>query len=140
MADWQHTDWTVFKSLDLHLVTADTTISAYEHYIATDAFRAGFDWQASDKLAIRGGVLTHKGASPDETVTPILPEGQRIEGTVGAGVQVTPMLRLDLAYQYVQQGDRRGRVVDAPVPTTALNSGLFKFTANLFSASLALAF
>jgi len=140
MADWQYTDWSVFKTLDLTLSTANYTLSEYEHYKATNAFRAGFDWQATDGLTIRAGALTHKGAAPDETVTPILPEGQRIEGTVGAGIRLTPALRLDLAYQYLYQGDRRGRMIEVATPTAANNHGIFAFTANLFGASLALAF
>ena len=140
MADYQYTDWTVFKSLDLKLDAANLVISEYEHYIASNAFRAGVEWQATNGLALRCGILTHKGAAPDETVTPILPEGQRMEGTLGAGVNLTSGLRLDLAYQYIYQGDRRGRMVDSPTPTPALNHGIFAFTANLFGASLALAF
>lgn len=139
LADYQYTNWKVFETLDLTLASAPS-VSLYEHYAGTNAFRAGFDWRASGGITLHGGVLTHNGAAPAETVTPILPEGQRIEGTVGAGVDLTPMLRLNLAYQYIQQADRRGRMVDAPTPTTALNHGLFKFTANLFGASLALAF
>jgi long-chain fatty acid transport protein len=142
MADWQWTNWKAFKTLDLHLSASDTTLSEYEHYGATNALRAGFDWQATPAVAIRGGVLTHNGASPEETVTPILPEGQRFEGTVGAGIHLMPNLRLDLAYQYIRQQDRRGRMTD-PVgrdPLPLDNTGLFKFTANLFGASLALAF
>jgi long-chain fatty acid transport protein len=139
LADWQHTNWNKFQSLNLTLSVAPS-VSLYENYQATDAFRAGFDWQAGSKLTLRGGMLTHKAAAPPETVTPILPEGQRFEGTLGAGISVTPTLTLNLAYQFIQQGDRRGRMVDQAVPTTALNSGLFKFTANLFGASLALAF
>ena len=73
-------------------------------------------------------------------MTPILPEGQRIEGTVGAGIRLTPALRLDLAYQYLYQGDRRGRMIEVAAPTPANNHGIFAFTANLFGASLALAF
>jgi long-chain fatty acid transport protein len=142
MADWQYTDWSVFKTLDLKLVQAGQTVSEYEHFKATNAFRGGFEWQAGSRLAIRGGLLTHKGASPDETVTPVLPEGQRFEGTVGAGIDLTQGLRLNLAYQYIQQQDRRGRVYDPAIgdPTPAMNTGIFKFTANLFGASLALAF
>jgi long-chain fatty acid transport protein len=142
MADWQWTNWASFKTLNLHLATADTTLSEYEHYGATSAFRAGFDWQATGGVAIRGGILTHGGAAPDQTVTPILPEGQRFEGALGAGIQLGPALRLDLAYQYIRQQDRRGRMTDPvgrdPLPTD--NTGLFKFTANLFGASLVLAF
>jgi len=140
LADYQYTDWTVFKSLDLTLKTSATTASEVENYIATNAFRAGLDWQATDGLALRVGALTHKGASPDESVTPILPEGQRFEGTVGAGIRLASMLRLDLAYQYVYQGDRRGRMIEVAAPTPANNHGIFGFTANLFGASLALAF
>jgi long-chain fatty acid transport protein len=142
MADWQWTNWATFKSLNLHLAVADSTLSEYEHYGNTNAIRAGFDWQAARSIVIRGGLLTHNGAAPDQTVTPILPEGQRFEGTVGAGIQLTNSLRLDLAYQYIQQQDRRGRMTD-PVgrdPLPIDNTGLYKFTANLFGASLALAF
>ncbi len=142
MADWQFTDWKKFQDLALHLDVADTTLTEYEHYVSTNAFRAALEWQATSTVALRGGFLTHKGASPDQTVTPMLPEGQRFEGTVGAGIQLMPALRLDVAYQYIRQQDRRGRMTDPvgrdPLPTD--NTGLYKFSANLFGASLALAF
>jgi len=140
MADYQYTDWTVFKSLSLVLKTSGDTATEYENYKATNAFRAGVDWQATDAITLRAGVLTHKGAAPDESVTPILPEGQRFEGTLGAGIKLAPMLRLDVAYQYIYQGDRRGRTLEIAAPIPANNNGLFAFTANLFGASLALAF
>jgi long-chain fatty acid transport protein len=101
------------------------------------------DYQATPTVAIRGGALYHNGASPDQSVTPLLPEGNRVEGTLGAGINLTPRLRLDLAYQYLQQQDRRGRMIDPPAgtaPTPLLNHGLYTFKANLFGASLALGF
>ena len=143
MGDWQHTNWSAFNSLNLKLLAPDTTISEYENYGNTDGFRVGFDWQARSGIAVRGGFLTHNGASPAENVTPILPEGRRYEGTIGLGIPVTPALHLDVAYQYIKQLDRHGRVLDPPpgvTPTPLLNTGLFNFTANLFSASVALAF
>ena len=142
LADWQHTNWSVFQSLDLTLAVAPS-ISEPENYKSTDAFRFGVDWQATPKLAIRAGALRHNGASPDQSVTPVLPEGNRVEGTLGAGIELAPHLRLDLAYQYLQQQDRRGRMVDPPTgvaPTPLLNHGLYQFKANLFGASLALGF
>ncbi len=142
MADWQHTNWSSFQSLDLNLAVAPS-ISSPESYGNTDAFRAGLDWQATHTLAIRLGGLRHNGASPDQSVTPLLPEGNRWEGTVGVGIKLMPQLRLDLAYQYLQQQDRRGRLVDPPTgvaPTPLLNTGLYSFKANLFGASLALGF
>ena len=142
LADWQRTDWSAFKALNLNLALAPS-ISSPENYTNTDAFRVGLDWQATSKLAIRLGGLRHNGASPDQSVTPLLPEGNRWEATAGLGIKLMPQLRLDLAYQYLQQQDRRGRVMDPPAgiaPTPAMNTGLYSFKANLFGASLALGF
>jgi long-chain fatty acid transport protein len=142
MADWQHTNWSSFKTLDLKLSIAPS-LNSPESYGNTDAFRVGAEWQATPKLTIRVGGLQHNGASPDQSVTPLLPEGNRVEGTLGVGIKLMPQLRLDLAYQYLQQQDRRGRVMDPPTgvaPTPAMNTGLYSFKANLFGASLALGF
>ena len=148
LADWQHTNWSSFESLTLGLAkltwqTTPTSIASREAYGNTDAFRVGAEWQATPKVAIRLGGLTHNGASPDQSVTPLLPEGNRWEATAGVGIKLMPQLRLDLAYQYLQQQDRRGRLIDPPTgvaPTPAMNTGLYNFKANLFGASLALGF
>jgi long-chain fatty acid transport protein len=67
-------------------------------------------------------------------VTPLLPEGSRNEFTAGVWLNITKQFRADLAYMYIQQQDRRGRV-RGPVPgaatSTSLNSGLYAFHANL---------
>jgi len=142
LADWQHTNWSSFQTLALNLKIAPSITSA-ESYGNTDAFRVGLDWQATPTFAIRAGALTHNGASPDQSVTPLLPEGNRVEGTLGVGIKLMPQLRLDLGYQYLQQQDRRGRLIDPPTgvaPTPAMNTGLYSFKANLFGASLALGF
>jgi long-chain fatty acid transport protein len=139
MADYQFTGWSKFKSLDLSLAVAPA-VSLYENYGNTNALRAGLEWNPTGALEVRAGILTHNGAAPAETVTPILPVGQRFEGTLGLGLPLMDWLRLDVAYQYLQQADRHGRMVDAPVPTTALNSGLFHFIGNLFGASLTASF
>ena len=46
MADWQHTNWKLFQTLALNLALAPS-LSEYENFHATDAFRAGLDWQAT---------------------------------------------------------------------------------------------
>ena len=142
LADWQHTRWSVFKVLNLNLKIAPS-ISSAENYGNTDAYRLGLDWQATPTIAVRVGGLRHNGASPDQSVTPLLPEGNRVEGTLGLGIKLMPHLRLDLGFQYLQQQDRRGRLVDPPAgvaPTSAMNTGLYSFKANLFGAGLALGF
>jgi len=146
MADWQHTFWSVYKTLALNLTIAPS-MSEYENFHDTDGFRFGLDWQATSRVAIRAGALKNNGASPAETVTPILPEGDRVIGSLGVGIELLPRLRLDLGYMYLTQQDRHGRMADTPAGVTptaanlkALNSGLFHLADNSFGASLALGF
>jgi len=98
------------------------------------------DWTA------RLGFLTHNAAAPDETVTPLLPEAYRNEYTAGLGWSVTDQFDINVAYQYISQNDRRGRVVELETqdPSAAeieeLNSGLYGFSAHLIGTTLTLHF
>lgn len=146
LADYQWIDWSVFDAIELDFSQNQTPDrSVIQNYKDTHAIRFGFDWTRSATLVLRGGYIYHTAAAPDETVTPLLPEGQRGEITLGAGIRFTPALRADVAYQYIRQKKRRGRVRDAPfgalptvrdLPTVALNSGLYEFNASLFGATI----
>jgi long-chain fatty acid transport protein len=142
LVDYQYVNWRAFQILPFDLDSAGTR-TLHEDYRPTSGWRGGIELTPTDKVTIRGGMLWHQAAAPAQTVTPLLPEGMRIEGTAGLGLQLSPRMRLDVAYQYIRQQDRRGRVVDAAegsVPTVALNSGLYTSTAKLYGASLAFAF
>ncbi|MGH7674639.1 MAG: OmpP1/FadL family transporter, partial [Gemmatimonadales bacterium] len=94
------------------------------------------EYAFSPKLTFRGGYLYHSAASPDQFVTPLLPESDRNELTLGAGWRATPKLHLDFAYQYLNQNDRRGRVF----PVTVGNTGLYEFSAHLFGLTASYTF
>ena len=139
--DYQRVNWKVFDQLVLQFERAGTR-TIVEHYRASNGFRLGGEYAWSPTTTFRGGFLTHSAAAPDQTVTPNLPEGKRSEITLGFGTRLTRSLQLDLAYQYIDQADRRGRTTDGglAVPTTAVNNGLYTFSAHLIGATLALAF
>ena len=92
----------------------------------------------NDKYTARIGFLSHGAAAPDQTVTPNLPEGPRTEYTAGLGGDLSPKIHVDVAYQYIDQADRRGRTTDGglAVPTVAVNNGLYTFHASLIGATL----
>lgn len=140
--DYQWTHWTLFDSVQLNFENGAVQ-TLPENYQNTSAVRFGVEWTPGTAGTFRAGYLYHEGASPDETVTPLLPESARNEFTVGYGVQITSALSADLAYQYIRQNDRRGRVRGAlpgEPTTTALNMGLYKFTADLFGVTLSWGF
>ncbi|HEY6157827.1 MAG TPA: outer membrane protein transport protein [Gemmatimonadales bacterium] len=146
LGDYQLTWWSQFDTLAITFpqdVLGVLNRKLFENYHNTSGFRFGAEWAKDAKWTFRGGYLHHGGAAPAETVTPLLPEGQRNEFTVGTTVKLAAALSADLAYQYIRQNDRRGRTREPifnQVPTTGLNNGLYDFQAHLFGVSLSYAF
>jgi long-chain fatty acid transport protein len=148
LAEWQWVHWALFDTLRLdfgNLDAADDPVLT-ESYQNTNGIRLGLEVMASDRLTLRGGYLHHQGAAPPETVTPLLPEGTRNEFTGGLGFRISDRITADVAYQYIRQYKRRGRVAEREPGMTAtevineLNSGLYKFNAHLFGVTLTAAF
>ena len=135
LADATMSNWKVFDALSIEFERAGT-VTLEENFKRVWAFRFGGEYDISPSTTLRAGFLTHKGASPDESVTPNLPEGDRSEVTAGIGTRLGSKLRVDLAYQFIDQADRRGRIVPDPAVTT----GLYSFHAHLFGASFAYSF
>ena len=147
--DVQLTNWKVFDTLMIKFERLDplgngsNTVVYPEHFGRTTAYRFGGQYSLGPATVVRLGYLFHNGASPDQNVTPNLPEGNRNEFTAGFGTNLVSKLHLDLGYMYINQADRRGRsfpvLSGAPAPPVTTN-GLYHFTANLFAATLTYAF
>jgi long-chain fatty acid transport protein len=146
LGDYQLTFWSQFPSLVLSFPQDASGVlsrTLYENYTDTHGFRFGAEWVRDAKWTFRGGYLHHDGAAPAETVTPLLPEGERNEFTAGTTVKLSPGISANLAYQYIRQNDRRGRTREplfSQLPTIGLNNGLYTFHAHLFGVSLSYAY
>ncbi|HEY6223618.1 MAG TPA: outer membrane protein transport protein [Gemmatimonadales bacterium] len=135
MADYQQIVWGWFNKLNIDFANPRTPdISQYEGFRDSHSFRFGLEFQQSRKTIIRAGYLFHTAAAPDQTVTPLLPEGDRNEFTIGLGSALTRSVRANLAYQYIRQQDRDGRA------GTTFNNGLYTFNASLFGAGFSCSF
>jgi long-chain fatty acid transport protein len=143
LADYNWVNWSVFDTLPVTFENPALSSRTVESYQDTHGVRLGFDWAASGKLAVRGGYIYHTAAAPAEVVTPLLPEGKRNEFTVGLGYAFSSVLRADVAYQYLSQQNRRGRVREFPggvTPDLSLNTGLYEFKAHLLGITLTAGF
>ena len=134
MGDYQQIVWGWFNKLDLTFANPLLNRSQYEGYRDSHSVRFGVEFQQSAKTVIRGGYLFHTAAAPDQTVTPLLPEGERNEFTIGVGTEISKGFLVNLAYQYIRQQDRNGRA------GTTFNNGLYTFNANLFGAGFTYSF
>jgi len=143
LADYNWVHWQLFETLPVNFEDSTLSSVTIENYKNTNGVRVGFDWSATPKFAVRGGYIWHQAAAPDAVVTPLLPEGERGEFSVGIGYQFSEMFRADAAYQYLNQQKRRGRTAEFPSgvePTTDLNNGLYEFKAHLFGITLTAGF
>lgn len=141
LADYQHTRWSAFDTLRIVFENGGEEVLA-ESYDNTNAVRGGIEWMPGTLGTLRGGMLWHEAAAPNQTVTPLLPEGRRLEFTIGYGRQLTDLVRVDAAYQYIRQEKRRGRMRN-PLPgqdPLDLTAGLYEFNANLFGLTLNFSF
>ncbi len=135
MAEYQQIVWGWVGTLVIDFANAGTPDRALvQDFRDSHAFRAGLEYQRSAKTAIRAGYLFHTAAAPVQTVTPLLPEGARNELTLGFSTELARGIRIDGAYQFIVQQDRRGRA------GTRYNNGLYSFGAHLIGAGLAYTF
>ena len=138
--DVQRTWWSSFSTLTLNFASAGSR-TQYEDYRNTMGYRVGAQYDVRG-IAVRAGWLHHGGAAPAQTVTPLLPEAERNEMTLGLGLPIGGRGHVDVAFQHIWQADRRGRTIDVPrgPGSASLNNGLYTATANLFAASLSWGF
>jgi long-chain fatty acid transport protein len=140
LADYQFTGWSAFDEIPLDFENLGSQ-TREENYNNTHAVRIAAEYDVLDQLTARAGYLYNTPAAPDEVVTPLLPENDRNQYTIGVGYRPADIFEVNVSYQLLMQNDRRGRVRGA-LPgedvTTDLNQGLYSFGANLFGATLTL--
>lgn len=141
LVDYQFVRWSMFESLVItqSVAGAQTTI---EDFGNSSGVRFGVDYAVTPTTSVRAGADVHGAAAPPETVTPLLPEGSRVEIAGGVGHKFGAA-RIDAYYMYLHQGDRAGRTVgpaSGVAPTTSLNNGTYAFMSHLFGVTLAFAF
>lgn len=148
-ADYQWTGWSTFDQLVASFSGAAPDLPLQLDYNDTHTFRTSATYALSPMLEGRAGFIYNTPASPDHTVTPILPEAERQLYTVGFGYRMGP-IQADVYYNYVNQADRRGRVrSDLPGPgeptepddiIEQLNVGVYSNTAHLVGLTLSYVF
>ncbi len=132
LADYQYVRWSAFDKLVIDGEYLDSTLE--EAYRDTHGIRLGTEIALDEQTVARAGFIVHGAAAPDQTVTPLLPEGKRWLLALGLGRQLTPHLRLDAAYTYLAQPERAGRSSDGP------NNGVYNFMAHLFGVTFSFGF
>lgn len=134
LADYMFTHWALFDRIVIQRANVSAPTVMTENYKNTHGVNLGIEHEVNQDLVVRGGFVGHSAAAPDETVTPLLPEGPRKQISGGFGLHVAGGLRADVYYMYLLQSDRRGRTV------VGTNNGTYSFMSNLFGISFSYEF
>jgi long-chain fatty acid transport protein len=146
--DFQWIAWTTYDSLNLDLTTGpiaplppalggpralQTSSRSEKAWTNTYMLRLGGEYK-HEAWSFRLGFIYDATPQPNKTVEPLLPDANRVEGTLGVGYKIDPHWYVDVAYQLILFSDR---TVTGP-STGDLNRfpGTYKSTANLFGLSL----
>ena len=135
--------WSVFDELPVNFQGAARANSRalIEDYDDSFAVRASAEHRFGT-VAVRGGISWVRTPAPDVTVTPLLPDQDRLNYGIGLGVPFTVGRRglvLDASYLLVDTEGRRGRIGERTSRTqtaTDVNTGFYRLTANIASISL----
>lgn len=138
-ADLLWVNWSSFERVELEFEDSRLDDVLVQNYQDALAVRVGAEVELAPEWKLRGGYVYNQSASPEETVTPLVPEGERNHLTVGLGWELQPGIRLDAAYHRLMQNDRRGRTLNPPsgtAPSVDLNDGLYTVDAHLLGFTL----
>lgn len=137
-------EWTKFSAFDQLPVNFEgpasgSSRSLIEDYNNSWSIRAGVEHGFASGIKGRAGFAYVKSPAPDATVTPLLPDQDRRNYTLGLGIPMSPRFTLDAGYLHVDTSGRRGRLVErtSESQTAAeLNSGFYELNANIVSLSI----
>ncbi len=92
----------------------------------------------TNNWALRAGFSAATTPAPDVTVTPLLPDQDRKNYTLGVGIPFSNGMGLDIAYLKVDTDGRRGRLLerdDLSKTADQINTGFYRLNANIWTVS-----
>ncbi len=95
------TDWATFQSLDVNFTDPTLSSSLRKSWKSVWNFHLGAEYAITEALRVRLGLLYDPTPSPQDTLSPDLPDANRINISAGVGYRVTNWFQADLGYQFV---------------------------------------
>ena len=139
-ADYAFVGYKSFKELPINFSNAATpSRTLIEDYNNSSALRLGAEYKFASNVHVRGGFAGVTRAAPDITVTPLLPEQDRANYSLGFSLPVMGKVVLDGGWVLVTTPGRRGRIDErtgATQTAAQLNTGVYSLTANIFALGI----
>jgi long-chain fatty acid transport protein len=149
-ADFQFVGWSSYKELVIDLPTgpsapaqlggqplqkSQTQVKNWDDgYLG----RVGAEYQCSQDLVLRAGVVYDITGQPASKMEPMLPDADRIDPSIGLGYKFNDQLGVDFAYMIVLFSERTSTFI--PTGSTTPFGGTYNSTAHLFCLDISYKF
>ncbi|NOK13238.1 OmpP1/FadL family transporter [Corallococcus exercitus] len=124
-ASW--VDWSSFAELAIRFENPAIDNPLPKRWHAKWKYSLGAEYGVTEALQVRAGFVYDPSPSPNSTLTPDLPDANRIKVTAGVGYQLKPF-RADLGYQFVALSDKESSAPGIP--------GTYAGSAHVFGLTL----
>ncbi len=128
--DYMWYNWSVFDELVINFDDPDLDQTVPEHYENSSQVRVGVHYDLTPQLQVRGGYIYDQTPQPVESVSPLLPDNDRNDYSIGLGYTFN-QFQFDLGYMLVDFGER-STVEDGEGQNEYGFDGAYSSAANLF--------
>lgn len=108
MAEGKWVGWSDFDQIDISTPDAPfpfTSLSEFQNYENSWFATLGAEWDATDRITLRGGVAWDQTPTTDEDRTPRVPDEDRVWLSLGGSYNVADWLTVDASYSYLHALD-----------------------------------
>jgi long-chain fatty acid transport protein len=126
-----HTGWDRFKALDIEFEnTPQFSLTREQNWEDSNSYRLGVNHNATENWDVRFGFVYDENPQPIESVSPLLPDSDRLGGSIGAGFKSGPFtVDGSLLVLHFKDRDTEGQNPEG-------FNGLYKTDALLWSVNL----
>jgi long-chain fatty acid transport protein len=102
--DFQYVQWTTYDQLQIQITPvtpAQTSSTSLKNWNDGYIFRGGAEYTMDQDFTLRGGLILDLTPQPASKAEPMLPDGDRVDVTLGGSYKLSNNLSVDLSYMLV---------------------------------------
>ncbi len=130
---YQYIFWEAVERIQIEFDDGAATQELVFNYSDGYIVRFGLEYLMNDDIALRAGYLFDSNPTPDEYLTPRLPDSDRHGFTIGAGYDFTSSFGVDIGYMFLRFVERTIENSEIEFAPGAPLNGRYNSSANLLS-------
>lgn len=133
--DFQLIQWSVYDQLKVQITPttlAQGTTTFIKNWNDGYMFRGGAEYTLNQDITLRGGVILDLSPQPPSKTEPMLPDGDRVDVSLGASYKINESLYIDASYMLILFMERDAKSAELP--------GTYNSNAHIFSVNVGYAF